>query len=244
MIRTIIIDDEQPAREILKVYLGRMHGIQLIGEAGNGFDGIKLVNSEKPDLILLDIQMPKINGFEMLELLEVNPKVIFCTAYDEFAIKAFDNKAIDYLLKPFTYERLVSAVEKVQVDKKQIQELRKHGKATYLPDQHLSRVVVKTNKSIDIIDVQKICFLEAQDDYVEINTGQAKWLKQQTMNYFENSLDEQQFVRVHRRFIINVVRIKKIDKLGKETYLALMDDSNTIPISKSGYQRLKEVLKL
>jgi len=232
----VIIDDEQLARELVKVYLEDHPQILLVGEAENGFEGAKLINDIAPDLVFLDIQMPKIDGFEMLELLDKQPHILFCTAYDNYAIKAFEKNAVDYLLKPFSKARFKEALNKIQPLPAQ--------KITQIPtplDYHapLSRVVVKDRKEIVIIDVEKIRYLEAQDDYVEIHTDKGKWLKQQTMKYFEDALDETKFVRVHRKYIIQLDAISKLDKLGKETYTAILKSGKAVPVSAGGYQKLK-----
>lgn len=242
MLKAVIIDDELPARDLVKFYLKDNNDILVVGEADNGFDGAKLIHNEQPDLVFLDIQMPKINGFEMLELLDEPPSIIFCTAYDEYAIKAFELNAIDYLLKPFSKERINEAIDKVI--KEQVRPDKSKLEALVESQEQLDRIVVKTGHSIDIIDVGAIHFLEAQDDYVEIHAGDRKLLKQQTMKYYEHALDNRRFVRVHRRFIVNVESIAKLDKLGKETYLAQLKSGQQISVSAAGYARLKEVLNL
>ena len=238
--KILIVDDEQPARDLVKNYLSVKKEIQIIGEASNGFDGYKLANELKPDVILLDIQMPKLNGFEMLELLDNPPSIIFCTAYEEFAIKAFEQNAIDYLLKPFSKERLFDAIAKIDSTKiaNAVQEGNVH--LAY----PLSRIVVKNINSIDIVPVERIHFLMSQDDYVEIYTIDNKYLKQQRLKYYEVALDHDKFIRVHRQYIVNIEQIKKLDKFGKESYLAQLHRGNQIPISASGYVRLKKVLDL
>jgi two-component system, LytTR family, response regulator len=239
-IRTIIIDDELPARELIKVYLRDHPQIELIGEAKNGFEGAKLINELLPDLVFLDIQMPKIDGFELLELIDKQPAIIFCTAYDQYAIKAFDNKALDYLLKPFSKERFKEAIDKISVTNPSAAETSLPSVIDYRNP--LSRVVVKDRKEIVIIDVEKIHYLVAQDDYVEIHTAESKWLKQQTMKYFEQALDQTKFVRVHRKYILRLSEIAKLDKLGKETHIAILKSGVNIPVSNSGYKILKEQL--
>ena len=220
MIKVVIIDDEQPARDLIKVYLKDRADVEIVGEASNGFDGLKEIQNNQPDIVFLDIQMPKINGFEMLELMEDPPGVIFCTAYDDYAIKAFEKNAIDYLLKPYPKSRLFAALDKASAQNKE--ELQEKVPDLLEFKEHLSRIVVKTGQRIDIIDVNEINYLEAQDDYVEIHTNNQRLLKQQTMKYYEKALDKNQFVRIHRRFIVNVEAIEKLDKYGKETYLAQM----------------------
>jgi two-component system LytT family response regulator len=219
------------------VYLKDYPEITLAGEAVNGFEGAKLINELSPDLIFLDIQMPKIDGFELLELLDYQPSVIFCTAYDQFAIKAFDKNALDYLLKPFSKDRFKEAIAKTQLSKAKDDKLSLPTPQDYR--QPLSRIVVKDRKEIVIIDIGDIHYLEAQDDYVEIHTAQGKWLKQQTMKYFEGALDETKFVRIHRKYILHLSELGKLDKLGKESYIVVLKSGTSIPVSTSGYQKLK-----
>jgi len=237
--RVIIIDDEQPARELVKKYLEGKDDVEIVGEASNGFEGHKMITILHPDVVLLDIQMPKLNGFEMLELIDEKPAVIFCTAYDEYAIKAFEQSAIDYLLKPFSKTRLIEALVKVNNSEPitQIQGSLEYGRP-------LTRIVVKNVKSIDIVPVDTIHYLMSQDDYVEIYTIQGKHLKQQRLKFYETALDNQKFVRVHRQYIINVEQILKLNKFGKESYLAQLKNGENIPISASGYNRLREVLDM
>lgn len=239
--KTLVIDDEKPARDLVKKYLEGEQGITVIEEASNGFEGIKLINSLKPDLIFLDIQMPKLNGFEMLELIKDPPKVIFCTAYDEFAIKAFEKNAIDYLLKPFSKARLLEAIAKVNRSEKKTNAANLNSISLNSP---LERIVVKNSKSIDIIPVDTIQYLMSQDDYVEINVNGKKYLKQQRLKYYETALNGNIFVRVHRKYIVNITHITKLDKFGKESFIAQLKSGASITISASGYLRLKEVLDM
>ena len=242
MIKAVIIDDEQPARELIKVYLQDAVDVEVVGEASNGFDGVKIIQNEQPDLVFLDIQMPKVDGFEMLELIDDPPAIIFCTAYDEYAIKAFEKNAIDYLLKPFSKSRLLDAIKKAQSSNKE--EVKEKLPELLEFREHLTRIVVKTGHRIDIIDVKEILFLEAQDDYVEIHTGNQRLLKQQTMKYYERALDDKQFVRIHRRFIVNITAIDKLDKFGKETFLAQLKNGAQLSVSAAGYAKLKQVLHM
>lgn len=245
MIRSIIIDDEPLARSIVKEYLQDQKEIEVLQECNDGFEGVKAIMQHKPHLIFLDIQMPKINGFEMLELLEEKPSVIFTTAFDEYAIKAFEAHAVDYLLKPFTKDRFEKAVEKffsqAPVQKKNTEELLQS--ATHLPSQS-ERIVVKTAGKIKIIPIPEILYLEAADDYVKIHTKEGAFLKNKTMGFFENSLPQDQFARVHRSYILNVQEITRIDPYEKENHLAILRSGARIPVSKSGYGKLKEVLGL
>jgi two-component system LytT family response regulator len=245
MIRSIIIDDEPLARSIVKEYLQEQDAIEIVQECNDGFEGVKAIMQHKPHLIFLDIQMPKINGFEMLELLEEKPSVIFTTAFDEYAIKAFETHAVDYLLKPFTKERFEKALEKffnqAPVQKKNTEELLQSS--THLPSQS-ERIVVKTAGKIKIIPVPEILYLEAADDYVKIYTKEGAFLKNKTMGFFENTLPQDQFVRVHRSYIINVQDITRIDPYEKENHLAILKAGARIPVSKNGYGKLREVLGL
>jgi two-component system, LytTR family, response regulator len=237
----LVIDDEKPARDLVKKYLDGGKEIFFLQEATNGFEGIKLINSQKPDVVLLDIQMPKLNGFEMLELIENPPSVIFCSAYDEFAIKAFEQNAIDYLLKPFSKDRLLEALAKVKLESKSNYSLVQDSISLGLP---LERIVVKNSKSIEIIPVDEIQYLMSQDDYVEINVNGKKHLKQQRLKYYESNLNNSIFVRVHRQYILNVKHIVKLDKFGKESYIAQLKSGDSVSISATGYLKLKEVLDM
>lgn len=239
--KILVIDDEKPARELVIRYLEGVEGITVVEEATNGFEGLKLINSSKPDLIFLDIQMPKLNGFEMLELIKDPPNVIFCTAYDEFAIKAFEQNAIDYLLKPFSKTRMLDAIDKVKKSEEKTNSAKIEPLSLNSP---LERIVVKNSKSIDILPVADIQYLMSQDDYVEINVDGKKYLKHQRLKYYETALNENIFVRVHRQYIVNITYITKLDKFGKESFIAQLKSGDSITISAAGYLRLKDVLDM
>jgi two-component system, LytTR family, response regulator len=245
MITSIIVDDEPLARSIVKEYLSAQDQVEVVQECNDGFEGVKAIMHHKPHLVFLDIQMPKINGFEMLELLEEKPSVIFTTAFDEYAIKAFEAHAVDYLLKPFTKERFDKALEKffnqAPVQKKNTEELLQA--VNHLPSQS-ERIVVKTAGKIKIIPIPEILFLEAADDYVKVHTKEGSFLKNKTMSFFEKALPQEQFVRTHRSYIINVQEITRIDPYEKENHLAILRSGAKLPVSKSGYGKLKEVLGL
>lgn len=243
MIPAILIDDEPLARSIIKEYLEGFPGIQVVQECNDGFEGIKAIMQHKPQLIFLDVQMPKINGFEMLELIEQPPAVIFTTAFDEYAIKAFELHAVDYLLKPFSQERFVKAVEKF-VNTSAAAPTEPLLVSAAVSPQQRQRIVVKNAGKIKIIPIEDIYYLEAADDYVKINTKEGGFLKNRTMSHFENILDPLQYVRTHRSYIINVQQITRIDPYEKENHLAILKDGKKIPVSKSGYTKLKEVLGL
>lgn len=213
-----------------------------MAECNDGFEGLKQIQLLQPDLIFLDIQMPKIDGFEMLELIESPPAVIFTTAFDQYALKEF---AIDYLLKPFNKERfekalskhLLSAPETATPNK--LQELLENTPKQ--PDES-NRIVVKSGANIKIIPVEDVCYIEANDDYVKIYTAKGYSMKKKTMGFYENALDSQLFVRVHRSYIINIKEITRIEPIDKEQHMALLKNGGKIPISRSGYQKLKIVL--
>ncbi len=248
MSKVIIIDDEPLARSIVKEYLQKHPELELITECGDGFEGVKAIQQHQPDLIFLDIQMPKINGFEMLELIEQPPNVIFTTAFDEYAIKAFEAHAIDYLLKPFNQERFDKAVAKWMEQQQnntntsaKTEELL--DTASQSPSQS-NRVVVKNGSKIKIIPVHDIFYLEAADDYVKIHTQEGYFLKNKTMNHFEQVLDGQQFVRSHRSYIVNVQQITRIDPYEKDNHVAILRSGLKVPVSRGGYGKLKTVLGL
>jgi two-component system LytT family response regulator len=244
MIRTIIIDDEPLARSIVKEYLQHHPQIELVQECNDGFEGIKAILQHHPDLIFLDIQMPKINGFEMLELVEQPPAVIFTTAYDEYALKAFENHAVDYLLKPFNQERFDKAISRWQEQRgaNTAETTRTLLETASRQPNQSQRVVVKTGSKIKIITVDDILYLEAADDYVKIHTREGAFLKNKTMAHFERTLDPHVFVRTHRSYIVHVQRITRIEPYEKENYVALLTSGAQVPVSKSGYGKLKMVL--
>jgi two-component system LytT family response regulator len=244
MVKAIIIDDEQLARGIVREYLQQYAEIEIVQECENGFEGLKAIQQYQPDLVFLDIQMPKITGFEMLELVENPPAVIFTTAFEEYAIKAFESHAIDYLLKPFSKERFDKAIQKWQQQNKQ--ELQSDTKqllqAAELHPGKQSRIVLKDNGKIKIIPAVNIHFLEAADDYVKIHTAEGVFLKNRTMSFFEQSLDPQNFIRIHRSYLINVQLITRIEAYEKDNHLAVLSIGVKLPVSKTGYGKLREVL--
>ncbi len=239
--KVIIIDDEPLAREIVKEYLQSTADVDLVTECSDGFDGMKAIQQYQPDLIFLDIQMPKINGFEMLELIENPPAVIFTTAFDEFAIKAFESNAVDYLLKPFSRERFDKAIQKYfhHANSASTRQLLEAAASSPLQQ---SRIVVKDGNKIKIIPVNKIHYLEAADDYVKIITADGIFLKKRTMSFFEQSLSAFHFARVHRSYIVNTQLITRIDVYEKDSHLVLLSTGEKLPVSKTGYSKLKEVL--
>lgn len=247
MIKTIIIDDEPLARGMIREYLQHYPEFTVVQECGDGFEGVKAITQHKPDIIFLDIQMPKINGFEMLELIEQPPAVIFTTAFEEYAIRAFEAHATDYLLKPFSLERFDKAIQKWLNNRNSTSAVPATSpllETAALSPAQQNRVVVKDGSKIKIIPVPQIQYLEAADDYVKIHTAEGVFLKNKTMQHFEQLLQQQQFVRIHRSYIVNVQLITRIDPYEKENHLAILQTGARLPVSKSGYARLKTVLGL
>jgi two-component system LytT family response regulator len=243
-IRAIIVEDEELARELIKNYLEDQLTVEILGEYADGYSGAKAINKYKPDLVFLDIQIPKLNGFELLELIDFTPQIIFSTAYDKYAIKAFELNAVDYLLKPYSKERFIYALEKAirrisSGEKDKIENLLQHREKTI---ETLDRIVVKTGNKINIIPAGEIHYLEAQDDYVMIYIESGRFLKQKTMKYFEAHLDPGVFIRVHRSYIVNINQILQLEQYEKESYLIVMKKGTRLPVSKTGYRKIKTEL--
>jgi two-component system LytT family response regulator len=243
MNKVIIIDDEPLARSIIAEYLAGFKDYVIVTECGDGFEGLKAIHLHKPDLIFLDIQMPKINGFEMIELLDHQPDVIFTTAFDEYALKAFESSAIDYLLKPISKDRFKKALDKWE-KWNGIQSIEKGDFSELHQPVQRERVVVKQGSNIKIIPVGDIQYLESADDFVKIHTAQGSFLKNKTMGFFEQTLDPTHFVRTHRSFIVQIAQITRIDPYEKDSFVAILKSGNKIPVSRAGYPRLRLALGL
>jgi two-component system LytT family response regulator len=242
-IRTIIVDDEDLARQVIREMLKTHPEIEIVGECANGFDAVKVVAELKPDLMFLDVQMPKLHGFEVLELIGSDVAVIFATAYDEHAIRAFEVHAVDYLLKPFRAERLDQALKRAKE--------RIGKKPSAAPDQlaaaarsgeYAERIVVKDGTRVHIFPAAKLDYAEAQDDYVALASDGKKYLKQQTISTLEASLDPKNFVRVHRSYLVNLERVSRLEPYGKDSHIAILSDGSRLPVSRAGLMRLKEFL--
>jgi two-component system LytT family response regulator len=246
-IRTVIIDDETPARELIKYYLDEIDSIEIISECADGFSGLKTITALKPDLVFLDIQMPRLTGIELIEVLTEKPEIIFTTAYDQFAIRAFELNAVDYLMKPFPKRRFIDAVNKA-VDKIRAGKGNKEPANKLLALQPetsapVNRIVVRKGNAINLIPVEQIRYVEAQDDYVMIFHTTGKALKQQTMKFYEENLPKSDFVRIHRSYIVKVQEIKGIEPYGKDNHVAILNSGDKLPVSRAGYKHLKEELK-
>jgi len=240
---SVIIEDEEPARNLIKAFLNDISGVELAGEFEDGFRGLKGIHEIKPDLVFLDIQMPKITGFELLELLEDPPLIIFTTAYDEYAIKAFELCAVDYLLKPFSRERFKNAVEKakkvlVTQEKGHMNELKEKMKDHR---EEMNRIVVKDGTEIHIIPLHEIKYFESRDDYVLIETYKGRFLKQVTMDFLESHLPDD-FVRIHRSHIVHIAVIKKLEQFNKDNYYLVLKDDTRLKVSRSRIKELREKL--
>lgn len=239
-ITTIIVDDEALARQLLHEYLAKHADITVVAECTNGFEAVKAVHDLKPNLLFLDIQMPRLNGFEVLELLDHHPAVVFVTAYDEFALKAFEVHAIDYLLKPLSQERFEEALNRAR-KRIGVQESF-NDLITGTRERPLHRVIIKDGQQIRIIPTKAIDYVEAQDDYVCVVAEGKRLLKQTTLTALEEELDPMQFIRVHRSFLLNLERLSRIELYAKDSRVAILKDGSRIPISRSGYTKLKQHL--
>jgi two-component system, LytTR family, response regulator len=245
-LRVAIVDDEAPARLLLREYLAAEPGIDVVAECANGFEAVRAVTELKPDLVLLDVQMPKLDGFEVLELIGRETAVVFTTAHDEYALKAFEVHAVDYLLKPFGHERLHEALERAR---RRLAQGRAEPPAPAAisasarrPGAWLTRVVIRDGARVDIIPVDRIDFVEAQDDYVAVHTGERALLKDQTMGSLEAQLDPRRFVRIHRSYLLNLDRLARLEPEGRSSRTAILRDGRRVPVSRSGYARLQELL--
>lgn len=242
--RVVIVDDEPLAREVLRELLAAHADIEIVAECANGFEAIKAVAELAPDLLLLDVQMPKLDGFDVLELVGNRTPAIFVTAYDQYAIRAFDVHAIDYLLKPFGAERLAEALARARerlgrVEEPDVGPLLSTVRSGRAP---LERILVRDRADVHVIPAAKIDYIEAQDDYVAIKSGGRSHLKEQTLADLEAALDPDRFVRIHRRYLLNVARLAKISQAVSGSRVAILADGTELPISRAGYARLRERL--
>jgi len=241
----LIVDDEPLARDALKTALTQCEGIDIIGECHNGFEALKVVGRQKPDLVFLDIQMPKLDGFDVIELLGDNPPfIVFVTAYDEYALRAFEAQALDYLLKPVRQERLQQTLERVfeQMQLRTPQSVNQLIRTHRNQSSPLARILVRDGLHVYIIPVEDIFYIEAQDDYVNIVTMKKSYLKHERLNRLEEILDSQLFCRIHRSYIVNVDFLNKIEPLTRDSRMAVLKNGVSLPVSRSGYQRLMKLI--
>jgi two-component system LytT family response regulator len=241
----VIVDDEELARALLREYAGSSGGIEIVAECANGFEAVKAVAEKKPDLMFLDVQMPKLNGFEVLELIGREVAVIFVTAYDQYAMRAFDEHAVDYLLKPFSLDRFQTALERAR---KRLGEGATSlpvdlARVARAPQDHLQRIVVKEGARVHVIPVDRLDYAEAQDDYVSLHSEGKSYLKEQTISSLEAMLDPARFVRIHRSILVNLERVVKIEPYAKDSRVAVLSNGTQVPVSRSGYERLRDLLE-
>ena len=241
-ISVMIVDDEAPARAIVAEFLADYPQFTVVAECANGYEAVKAYAEKKPELLFLDIQMPKLDGFEVLDLLDPKPKVVFVTAYDEYAIRAFEVRAIDYLLKPFSAARFAEVVAHAEDMVRRSERQSLAGLTVAVAKKPMQRIAIRIGGTIEIIPVQRIDYFEAQDDYVRIATRGEKHLKQQTLSELEQLLDPTRFVRIHRSYILNLDSLAKVEPYAKDSRVAVLKDGSRIPVSRAGYERLRELL--
>lgn len=251
-LRVLVVDDEAPARALLREYLGAHPDVEVAGECANGFEAVKAIGEAQPDLVFLDVQMPKLDGFEVLELLDDPPAVVFATAYDEFALKAFEVHAVDYLLKPYGRERLAEALARVRerlaaaapggAPAAPAPSAAKLAAAARPPGRHVERLLVRDGAKVHVIPVEKLDYLEAQDDYVAIHAEGKEWLKHESLADLAEGLDPARFVRTHRSYVVHVERIERLELYAKDSRVAILRDGRQLPVSRAGYARLRELM--
>jgi two-component system LytT family response regulator len=245
-LRVAIVDDELPARQVLREYLSGEPGVEIVAECANGFEAVKAVAEHRPDLLLLDVQMPKLDGFEVLELVGRDTAVVFTTAYDEYALRAFDVHAVDYLLKPFGRERLIEALGRAR--QRVARAARESAAPPDLaasarpPGAWLTRLVVRDGAEVHVVPIDKVDYVEAQDDYVAVRTGTRTLLKEQTLGDLERQLDPRRFVRIHRSYLLNLDLLARLEPTGTDGRVAVLRDGRRLPVSRSGYARLQQLL--
>jgi two-component system LytT family response regulator len=243
-LRIVIADDEDLARSLVREYLKDSLDLEIVAECKNGFEAVKAVTDLKPDLLLLDIQMPRLDGFEVLELIERETNVIFITAYDQYAIRAFDVHAIDYLLKPFSAERLAEALSRARkkIDRGEPMATAALAAEARAPGTKPDRILIRDGGDVHVLPMARIDYVEAQDDYVCFRAEGKRYLKQQTLADVEGALDPARFVRIHRSYILNIDRLAKLELYAKDSHAAILRDGTRLPVSRSGYARLNSLI--
>jgi two-component system LytT family response regulator len=240
----VIVDDEAPARALVREYLEQHSDVHVVAECTNGLEAVKAANELRPDLLILDIQMPKLDGFEVLDLIGADTTgVVFTTAHDDYALRAFEVHAVDYLLKPFGPERFAESLrlarsriaQRQPIPARELLEAHREGSA-------IDRILIRDRSQVHVIPVEQIDYVEAQDDYVSIRAAGRSYLKEQTLGELEAQLAAKGFVRIHRRYILNVSRLAKIELSEKDNRVAILNDKTELPISRSGYAKLRELL--
>jgi two-component system LytT family response regulator len=242
-VRAIIVDDEPLARGVIREHLEAHPDILIVAECANGFEAVKSITELEPDILFLDIQMPKLTGFEVLDLLETRPAVVFVTAYDSFALKAFDVHAVDYLLKPFSRDRfeeaLARAVAGAGMQTGAIAGLLRDSRTGSRP---IERILIRDGQKVHVVPVDSVTHIEAQDDYVAVHAGGKTYLKQESLVDLEAALDPARFIRIHRSSLLNIDSLVRLEPYAKESHVAILRDGSRLPVSRSGYDRLKGLL--
>ncbi|MES2150762.1 MAG: LytTR family DNA-binding domain-containing protein [Pseudomonadota bacterium] len=241
--RVMIVDDEELARSVLREFLRHHPDIDIVAECANGFDAVKAITEQEPELVFLDIQMPKLNGFEVVELAGRKARYIFVTAFDQYALKAFEIHAVDYLLKPFSQRRLDEALAHARTSIGNPVAVEALVAAAAQRNKPLERVLIRDGARVHVIAAGKIDFIEAQDDYVQISAEGKSYLKNQRLAELESQLDPATFVRIHRSYILNIACISRIEPSGKDSHNAVLKDDRRLPISRSGYQKVRELMR-
>jgi len=243
-IRVVVVDDEPLARAVVREFISVHPGIEIVAECANGFEAVKAVSELGPDLVFLDVQMPKLSGFEVLELIGRDVPVVFTTAYDQYALRAFDVHAIDYLLKPFSEQRFGEALARARErlaarDPAPVDALVSETQARQTP---LERVLIRDGSQVHVLPVDRIDYVEAQDDYVSFRSEGKSYLKDQTLGVTESLLDPSRFVRIHRSYLLNIERIARVELYAKDSRIAILRDGTKLPVSRAGYARLAKLL--
>lgn len=243
MIRAVIVDDEPPARDLLREYLAGEEDCEIAAECANGFEAVKAVTQHDPDVLFLDIQMPKLDGFEVLSLLDRSPIVVFVTAHDDYALRAFEVQALDYLLKPLSEVRVREVMQRVRRQLSVHERRPPAGLAASLQKRPLQRIVIRADDgSIQVVPASRIDYVEAADDAIVIVSGETKLRKQQPIGDLAEELDPARFVRIHRSYLLNIERLEKIELYAKDSRVAILRGGGRLPVSRSGYARLRELL--
>ncbi|HAT33997.1 MAG TPA: DNA-binding response regulator [Janthinobacterium sp.] len=241
--RVIIVDDEALARTLLREFLGRHADIDIVAECANGYEAVKAIAELAPDLALLDIQMPKLDGFEVAELVAGKTGFIFVTAYDRYALKAFELHALDYLLKPFSERRFEQALAHARGQLGQGGAVAAMARAAATRQQPLARVLIRDGAKVYVVACDKIDYIEAQDDYVLLRAEGKSYLKNQRLSELEQQLEPRQFLRIHRSYLLNIERVSRIEQASKDSHVAILKDGTRLPVSKTGYQKVRDLLR-
>lgn len=253
--RIIIVDDEALARGVVREYLTGHEDVEIVAECANGFEAVKAIMELAPDLVFLDIQMPRLDGFEVAELTAGRTRFIFATAYDQYAIRAFEFHALDYLLKPFSQQRFDLALAHARAGMRVRtgdDEGRHEGAGgcdavtrmarEAIARQPLERVLIRDGAKVHVIACEQIDSIEAQDDYVQIRSDGRHYLKNQSLTELEQQLPQQRFVRIHRSYIVNLERVCRIEQATRGSHVAILRDGSRIPVSRTGYQKIRAVM--